>query len=108
MNTQVRETNRSKAAQAILHSLKMHRFNDGADYESDYGRPDIQKEDDELVIQTRFWGRWTHTSPDYDWEDPLPETQDEIRRICKEAAAKFNVEVTWNSGEKYWLYVYIK
>ena len=95
-------------AEKILIALNSHHMGGQANFAMDYGRDtNIEQIGANFEIEVRFWGDWTCSGEDYDHEEPLANTRQELDKICEKFSTN-KIKVGWGWGEKYWLYIGIQ
>jgi hypothetical protein len=88
----------------VASEMKHHKDNKGADW-----RTTPEKEGKRYNIEVRHWGHWEGDdgSGDYDYQELSRTSSKEIASILKGAEQRHkNVKLSYESGEKNWLYIY--
>lgn len=88
----------------VAAEMKHHKDNKGADW-----RTTPEKEGKRYGIEVRYWGHWEGDdgSGDFDYQELSSRSSKEIASILRDAEARHkNVKLSYESGEKNWLYIY--
>lgn len=74
---------------------------------------EVERNGDAVTVAIRYFGSWENPSDaedeeDYDWQEPTERTRATADKIAERASQKHNVDVSWHSGEKNWLYFEVR
>lgn len=105
-------SNEARALEAVMTAMK--RLDRSADFS------EIGERQGEYQFEVRYWGEWIVSNDDisdpdnedenfedWDWQELTEEWAKKLNMIVLDVNKKFNVKISWTTGEKNWIDVFV-